>query len=176
MSSRRSTAYRQAKQLDPTRLIHASDGGTPHAFTDVLSSGGAERARKPFLMHEYGAYCCSLPDFSLIPRLTGVIRPRTYERAAQYVDERRLHDVYPRLRESSLIMRRRCPEALLHGGRQVSGSNCGYSSGWVWISRTPRKLLGRRRVNSSFGNPKPHQRMACQIGTAPLSLADHGPN
>ena len=149
------TAYRQAKQLDPTRLIHASDGGTPHAFTDVLSSGGGERAHKPFLMHEYGAYCCSLPDFSLISRLTGVIRPRTYERAAQYVDERRLHDVYPRLRESSLIMRADAQKHYMEAAR-ASGSNSGYSF-WLGVDfpDSPEGCWDEGVLNQLW-EPKPH--------------------
>jgi hypothetical protein len=90
-------AYRQAKELDPTRLVHASDGGHPHPFSDVYSSGGAEKfGPKPLLFHEYGNYTCSLPDFSLIPRLNGVIRPLTYERAEAYVKKHGLEAVYPR--------------------------------------------------------------------------------
>ena len=69
-------AYHQAKALDPTRLIHASDGGDLQKWTDVASSGGGDQfGPKPYLFHEYGNYTCSLPDFALIPRLTGVIRP-----------------------------------------------------------------------------------------------------
>ena len=99
-------AYRQAKELDPTRLVHASDGGTPQPHTDVVSAGGWEPyGPKPYLLHEYGTYTCSLPDFSLIPRLNGVIRPLTYERAERYVREHELEAVYPRLHRSSLLMR-----------------------------------------------------------------------
>jgi hypothetical protein len=99
-------AYHQAKELDPTRLVHASDGGTPQEWTDVVSAGGWEKfGPKPYLLHEYGNYTCSLPDFSLIPRLNGVIRPLTYERAQTFVKKHSLEAVYPRLYHSSLAMR-----------------------------------------------------------------------
>jgi hypothetical protein len=125
-------AYQQAKELDPTRLVHASDGGTPQEFSDIFSAGGAERfGPRPFLLHEYGTYCCSLPDFSLIPRLTGVIRPMTYERAEKYVRERGYGAVYPKLRRSSLLMRAEAQKFYMEAAR-ASGSNAGYSF-WLGI-------------------------------------------
>jgi len=125
-------AYRQAKVLDPTRLVHASDGGTPQEFSDVYSAGGAERyGPKPFLLHEYGTYTCSLPDFSLIPRLNGIIRPLTYERAERYVRERHLETVYPRLRRSSLLMRAEAQKHYLEAAKAGSGNN-GFSF-WLGI-------------------------------------------
>ncbi len=122
-------AYRQARELDPTRLVHASDGGTPHEFTDILSQGRS--ASKPLLLHEYGTYCCSLPDFSLIPRLNGVIRPLTYERAERYVRERRLTEIYPRLYRSSLAMRADAQKHYIESAK-ASGSNAGYSF-WLGV-------------------------------------------
>ena len=87
-------------------MVHASDGGTPQRWTDVVSAGGWEQfGPKPYLQHEYGNYTCSLPDFSLIPRLNGVIRPLTYERAEAYVKKHHLEAVYPCLYHSSLAMR-----------------------------------------------------------------------
>ncbi len=125
-------AYRQAKELDSTRLVHASDGGQPQAFSDVYSSGGAEKfGPKPFLLHEYGAYTCSLPDFSLIPRLDGVIRPLTYERAAVYVREHRLELVYPRLWRSSLLMRADAQKYYLEAAKARDDNN-GFSF-WLGI-------------------------------------------
>ncbi len=126
------SAYRQAKELDPTRLVHASDGGTVHQFTDIFSSGGGEKAGpKPFLLHEYGTYCCSLPDFSLIPRLNGVMRPLTYERAERYVREHKLKTVYPQLRRSSLLMRAEAQKHYMESARS-SGGNQGYSF-WLGV-------------------------------------------
>jgi len=125
-------AYHQAKELDPTRLVHASDGGTPQKWTDVVSSGGWEKlGPKPYLLHEYGNYTCSLPDFSLIPRLDGVIRPLTYERAQAYVKRHNLEAVYPRLYHSSLAMRADAQKQYLEAARSTD-SNAGYSF-WLGI-------------------------------------------
>ncbi len=125
-------AYRQAKALDPTRLVHASDGGALHEFTDVFSSGGGEKfGPKPLLLHEYGTYCCSLPDLSLIPRLNGVMRPLTYERAERYLREHGLEQGYPLLRRSSLLMRAEAQKHYMESAR-VSGANQGYSF-WLGI-------------------------------------------
>lgn len=125
-------AYQQAKALDPTRLVHASDGGTPQAHSDVYSAGGAERyGPKPFLLHEYGAYACTLPDFSLIPRLNGIIRPVTYERAEQYVRDHRLEAVYPRLRRSSLLMRAEAQKHYVEAAKLGDG-NRGFSF-WLGV-------------------------------------------
>jgi hypothetical protein len=125
-------AYRQAKELDPTRLVHASDGGQLHPHTDVFSSGGAEKFEpKPFLLHEYGTYTCSLPDFSLIPRLNGIIRPLTYERAEQYVREHQLLDIYPRLYRSSLLMRADAQKHYIEAAKATSRNN-GFSF-WLGI-------------------------------------------
>ncbi len=126
------TAYHQAKALDPTRLVHASDGGTLHEFTDVFSSGDAEQfGPKPYLLHEYGTYTCSLPDFSLIPRLNGVIRPLTYEHAQGYVREHGLEEVYPRLYRSSLQMRADAQKHYMEAAK-ASGANNGYSF-WLGV-------------------------------------------
>ncbi len=120
-------AYGTAKKLDPTRLVHASDGGTLHEFTDVFSSGGGDKfGPKPLLLHEYGTYCCSLPDFTLIPRLNGVTRPLTYERAERYVREHHLESVYPRLLRSSLVMRAEAQKHYMESAKASSG-NRGYS-------------------------------------------------
>jgi hypothetical protein len=117
-------AYHQAKELDPTRLVHASDGGTPQEWTDVVSSGGWEKfGPKPYLQHEFGNYTCSLPDFSLIPRLNGVIRPLTYEHAQAYVKEHNLEAVYPRLYHSSLAMRADAQKQYLEAARASSLSD-----------------------------------------------------
>ncbi|MCL4177435.1 MAG: DUF4082 domain-containing protein [Verrucomicrobia bacterium] len=125
-------AYQQAKELDPTRLVHASDGGTPQPWTDVVSSRGWEPfGPKPYLLHEYGNYTCSLPDFSLIPRLNGVIRPLTYERAQAYVKRHNLEAVYPRLYHSSLAMRADAQKQYLEAAR-VTDANAGYSF-WLGI-------------------------------------------
>jgi len=125
-------AYHQAKALDPTRLVHASDGGTPQPWTDVVSSGGWEKfGPKPYLQHEYGNYTCSLPDFSLIPRLSGVIRPLTYERAEAYVKKHKLEAVYPRLYHSSLAMRADAQKQYLEAAR-ATDANAGYSF-WLGI-------------------------------------------
>jgi len=125
-------AYHQAKELDPTRLVHVSDGGTPQKWTDVMSSGGWEKfGPKPYLLHEYGNYTCSLPDFSLIPRLDGVIRPLTYERAQAYVQGRHLEAVYPRLYQSSLAMRADAQKQYLEAARGTE-ANAGYSF-WLGI-------------------------------------------
>ncbi|MHC1763777.1 MAG: DUF4082 domain-containing protein [Verrucomicrobiia bacterium] len=149
------SAYRQAKELDPTRLVHASDGGTPQPFTDVLSSGSPERSRKPYLLHEYGTYCCSLPDFSLIPRLNGVIRPLTYERAERYVQEHKLEPVYPKLKESSLIMRADAQKHYMEAAR-ASGSNNGYSF-WLGVDfpDSPEGCWDEGVLNQLW-EPKPH--------------------
>ncbi len=125
-------AYHQAKSLDPTRLVHASDGGTPQAHTDVVSSGGWEPfGVKPYLFHEYGLYATTLPDFSLIPRLQGVIRPLTYERAARFVQEHGLSDDYPRLWRSSLHMRADAQKYHMEAAKAADG-NCGYSF-WLGV-------------------------------------------
>jgi hypothetical protein len=126
------TTYHQAKALDPTRLIHASDGGDPQKWTDVVSSGGGEQfGPKPHLFHEYGNYTCSLPDFALIPRLNGVIRPVTYERAQAFVAKHGLNDVYPRFDRSSLAMRADAQKYYLEAAR-LSGRQAGYSF-WLGI-------------------------------------------
>ncbi len=126
------TAYRQAKELDPTRLIHASDGGTPQPYTDILSAGGrAAWGVKPRLLHEYGAYCCSLPDLELVSRLNGVIEPLTYERAARYVREHQLENVYSRLYRSSLQMRADAQKHYMETAR-ADGANSGYSF-WLGV-------------------------------------------
>jgi len=125
-------AYRKAKELDPTRLVHASDGGTLHEFTDVFSTGGGEKfGAKPLLLHEYGTYCCSLPDFTLIPRLNGVMRPLTYKRAERYVRDHRLEPVYPRLLRSSLLMRAEAQKNYMESAK-ASSANQGYSF-WLGI-------------------------------------------
>ena len=125
-------AYHQAKELDPTRLVHVSDGGTPQKWTDVVSSGKGEKfGPKPYLLHEYGNYTCSLPDFSLIPRLDGVIRPLTYERARAYVKRHELEAVYPRLYRSALAMRADAQKQYLEAARG-SEANAGYSF-WLGI-------------------------------------------
>jgi hypothetical protein len=125
-------AYHQAKELDPTRLVHASDGGAPQKWTDVVSAGGWEKfGPKPYLQHEYGNYTCSLPDFSLIPRLNGVIRPLTYERAQAYVKKHNLEAVYPRLYQSSLAMRADAQKQNLEAAR-ATDANAGYSF-WLGI-------------------------------------------
>lgn len=128
-------AYRQAKQLDPTRLMHASDGGSVHPFTDVVSPGswlGENREEtRPRLLHEYGTYTCSLPDFSLIPRLDGIIRSITYERAERYVRERQLEAVYPRLRRSSLLMRADAQKYYVEAAKARDG-NSGFSF-WLGV-------------------------------------------
>jgi hypothetical protein len=148
-------AYHRAREMDPTRLIHASDGGTPHPFTDVLSSGSPEKARKPFLLHEYGAYCCSLPDFSLIPRLNGVIRPLTYERAERYVRDNKLAEVYPRLKESSLIMRADAQKHYIELAKS-RGANSGYSF-WLGVDfpDSPEGCWDEGVLNQLW-EPKPH--------------------
>ena len=125
-------AYRQAKALDPTRLVHASDGGTPQEFSDVYSAGGAAKfGPKPMLLHEYGTYTCSLPDFALIPRLNGIIRPLTYERAERYVREHHLEAVYSRLRRSSLLMRADAQKYYIEAAKNKDGNN-GFSF-WLGI-------------------------------------------
>lgn len=125
-------AYHQAKELDPTRLVHASDGGVPQKWTDVLSSGrGEQSGPKPYLLHEYGNYTCSLPDFALIPRLNGVIRPVTYERAQAFVAKHGLNGVYPRFYRSSLAMRADAQKYYLEAAR-LRGDNAGYSF-WLGI-------------------------------------------
>ena len=125
-------AYHQAKELDPTRLVHASDGGVPQKWTDVVSAGGGETlGPKPYLQHEYGNYTCSLPDFSLIPRLNGVIRPLTYERAQAFVKEHKLEAAYPRLYQSSLAMRADAQKQYLEAAR-ATDANAGYSF-WLGI-------------------------------------------
>jgi beta-galactosidase len=128
-------AYQQAKELDPTRLVHASDGGDPMRWTDIESPlAQPEKWKaftpKPRLLHEYGNYCCSLPDFSLIPRLNGVIRPLTYERAQAYVTKHNLEAVYPRLYHSSLAMRADAQKSYLEAARV--NDNSGYSF-WLGI-------------------------------------------
>ena len=124
-------AYRQAKELDPTRLVHASDGGTPQPNTDVLSNGGADKSRKPYLLHEYGTYCCSLPDFSFIPRLNGVIAPLTFARAEEYVRDHQLEGTYRRLYESSLIMRADAQKFYIEAAKS-DPANCGFSF-WLGV-------------------------------------------
>jgi len=126
------SAYRQAKALDPTRLVHASDGGTPQQFSDVFSSGGGEKfGPKPRLLHEYGGYTCSLPNFSLLPRLGGVIRPLTYERAERYVREQGLGRIYPRIYQSSLRMRADAQKYYMEAAK-AAGDNNGYSF-WLGV-------------------------------------------
>jgi hypothetical protein len=83
------------------------------------------------LLHEYGNYTCSLPDFSLIPRLNGVIRPLTYERAEAYVKKHQLEAVYPRLYHSSLAMRADAQKQYLEAAR-ATDANAGYSF-WLGI-------------------------------------------
>jgi beta-galactosidase len=148
-------AYRQAKELDPTRLVHASDGGTPQPFTDVLSSGSGDQSAKPFLLHEYGTYCCSLPDFSLIPRLNGVIRPLTYERAEAYVREHGLAGVYPALLRGSLLMRAEAQKYYIESAK-ASGSNSGYSF-WLGVDfpDSPEGCWDEGMLNQLW-EPKPY--------------------
>jgi hypothetical protein len=163
-------AYRQAKDLDPTRLVHASDGGTPHEFTDVVSAGGGEKfGPKPYLLHEYGTYCCSLPDFSLIPRLNGVIRPLTYERAEQYVRARRLTGAYPRLYRSSLLMRADAQKHYIESAK-ASASNSGFSF-WLGVDfpDSPEGCWDEGILNQLW-EPKPHLTDTLRDYTAPTVL------
>jgi len=149
-------AYQQAKELDPTRLVHASDGGTPHPHTDIVSAGGWEPfGTKPFLLHEYGAYACSLPDFSLIPRLNGVIRPLTYERAAGYVREHQLAAIYPRLYDSSLFMRADAQKHYLEVAKSRD-DNAGFSF-WLGVDfpDSPEGCWDEGILNQLW-EPKPH--------------------
>ena len=148
-------AYHQAKELDPTRLVHVSDGGTPQKWTDVVSSGGGEKfGPKPYLLHEYGNYTCSLPDFALIPRLDGVIRPLTYERAQAYVKGHQLEAVYRRLYRSSLAMRADAQKQYLEAARG-SEANAGYSF-WLGIDfpESPEGCWDEGMLNELW-EPKP---------------------
>jgi hypothetical protein len=148
-------AYHQAKELDPTRLVHAADGGQPQQWTDVVSAGGWEKfGPKPYLQHEYGNYTCSLPDFSLIPRLNGVIRPLTYERAEAFVKKHRLEAVYARLYHSSLAMRADAQKQYLEAAR-LNDSNAGYSF-WLGIDfpESPEGCWDEGILNQ-FWEPKP---------------------
>lgn len=163
-------AYRQAKDLDPTRLIHASDGGTPHEFTDVVSAGGGEKlGPKPYLLHEYGTYCCSLPDLSLIPRLNGVIRPLTYERAERYVRERQFASVYPRLYRSSLLMRADAQKHYIESAK-ASDSNSGFSF-WLGVDfpDSPEGCWDEGILNQLW-EPKPHLTETLRDYTGPTVL------
>lgn len=149
-------AYRTARAMDPTRLVHASDGGSLHQFTDVFSSGGREKfAPKPFLLHEYGTYCCSLPDLTLIPRLNGVTRPLTYERAEAYIRDRRLEKVYPQLLRSSLVMRADAQKHYMESAK-ASGANNGFSF-WLGIDfpESPEGCWDEGILNELW-QPKPY--------------------
>ncbi len=168
-------AYRQAKELDPTRLVHASDGGQPQPFSDVYSSGDADKfGPKPFLLHEYGTYTCSLPDFSLIPRLNGVIRPLTYERAEAYVRERHLEALYPRLWRSSLQMRADAQKHYLEAAKARDGNN-GFSF-WLGIDfpDSPEGCWDEGILNQLW-EPKPYLTNGlCDIAGPTVLLCDAG--
>lgn len=163
-------AYHQAKELDPTRLVHASDGGTPQRWTDVVSAGGWEKfGPKPYLLHEYGNYTCSLPDFSLIPRLNGVIRPLTYERAAVYVKKHNLEAVYPRLYHSSLAMRADAQKQFLEAAR-ATDAHAGYSF-WLGIDfpESPEGCWDEGILNQLW-EPKPGLTIGLPDITGPTVL------
>jgi len=149
-------AYRQAKELDPTRLVHASDGGQLQPSSDVYSPcGGQQGGPKPFLFHEYGNYCCSLPDFTLIPRLNGVIRPLTYERAERFVTAHGLAGDYPRLYRNSLLMRAEAQKSCIETAKARDG-NCGFSL-WLGIDfpESPEGCWDEGILNQLW-EPKPY--------------------
>jgi len=67
-----------AESLDPDRIYMANQGYMVEpADIAVLYQGVA--LDRPTIKHEYGAYHTSLPDFSLIERMTGAIRPTWLE-------------------------------------------------------------------------------------------------
>lgn len=162
-------SYHVAKKLDPTRLIHASDGGDAQPWTDVLSSGGGD---KPSLFHEYGNYTCSLPDFTLIPRLTGVIRPLTYERAEAFVKKNGLEESYSRYYRSSMAMRADAQKHYLEGARTDTGK-AGYSF-WLGIDfpESPEGCWDEGFLNELW-EPKPGltENLSKQSGPTVLLLS-----
>ena len=131
-------SYHLAKAMDPTRPVHTSDGGDITDPSDIANS--MERpndTHKPMRIHEYGSYCCSLPDFSLLDRLKeGVIQPLTYRRSKEYVEEHKLTDIYPKLYRNSLYLLRDAHKFFIERARLGrdggGGANMGYSY-WLGV-------------------------------------------
>lgn len=128
-------SYHLAHRMDPTRPVNTSDGETINDPTDFrgLETPSSD-LKKPACLHEYGHYCCSLPDFSLIERLKdSPVQPLTYRRAKAYVDAKQLGDVYPALRDSSFHMLRDAHKFYMESARLAKdpvfgvGENIGYA-------------------------------------------------
>lgn len=84
-----------AESLDQDRIYMANQGYMVEpADIAVLYQGVA--LDRPTIKHEYGAYHTSLPDFSLIDRMTGAIRPTWLEEQRETIMafgvEDRYHD------------------------------------------------------------------------------------
>ncbi len=83
-----------AKRMDPGRL-YLSNQGYMVEPSDVASLYQGVAADRPTIKHEYGAYHTSLPDFSLIDRMTGVVRPTWLEAQRKIVEAMGAADRYP---------------------------------------------------------------------------------
>lgn len=133
-------AYHLAKAMDPTRPVHTTDGGTVSDPSDVADPRcRSTDSKKPARLHEYGGYCCSLPDFSLIDRLKdAVVQPVTYRRAKTYIEEQGLSEVYPSIYDGSLYMLRDAHKHFMERARlgldsgYGGGENTGYSY-WLGV-------------------------------------------
>lgn len=156
-------SYHLAHKMDPTRPVNTSDGETINDPTDFkgLETPSSD-TRKPACKHEYGDYCCSLPDFSLIERLkNSPIQPMTYRRAKAYLDAQHLGDVYPAILDSSFHMLRDAHKHYMEGARlsrpmcMGADENVGYAY-WLGVDfwDSPEGCWDEGVLNQ-FWEPKP---------------------
>lgn len=101
-----------AESLDSDRIYMANQGYMVEpADIAVLYQGVA--LDRPTIKHEYGAYHTSLPDFSLIDRMTGVIRPTWLEEQRASIEAFGVEDRYQAYLESSWRLLRISQKAFL---------------------------------------------------------------
>ncbi len=86
--------YKTAKELAPATLIMSNDGFDMRP-TDMVSLYRGAAPDRPTVRHEFGQYYCSLPDFTLIPKFTGVIVPEWLHSKKKWVEENGLAGSYP---------------------------------------------------------------------------------
>ncbi len=156
-------SYHLAHRMDPTRPVNTSDGETINDPTDFrgLETPSSD-LNKPTIKHEYGDYCCSLPDFSLIDRLKdSPIQPMTYRRAKAYLDAHNLSGIYPAISDSSFRMLRDAHKHYMEGARldrpmcMGADENIGYA---YWLGHdfwdSPEGCWDEG-VTNQFWEPKP---------------------
>jgi len=82
-----------AKERYPGLLVSSNSGYLVPPM-DVAVPYRGLAAGLPNIKHEYGAYYCTLPDISLIPKFTGVYEPRWLHTAKAWIDARGLGEEY----------------------------------------------------------------------------------